>query len=74
MKAKTAHIETCVFRFEHDEDLSPVGPACGRPATQLIHWVDGRSSTACELHGFCALDPSAHELVERIEPLDGGRS
>lgn len=61
--------ETCVFTFDHDDDLSPVGPRCGRPATQVIYWVDGRSSTACADHGLDALVPEARALVARVEPL-----
>ena len=64
--------ETCAFAFEHDEDLSPVGPLCGRPATQIIHWVDGRWSPGCADHGLAALDSLAQSLVARVEPLNGG--
>jgi len=61
--------ETCAFAFVHDDDLNPVGPLCGRQATQVIYWVDGRWSPSCDQHGYSALEPMAKALVERIEQL-----
>lgn len=61
-----ADLLTCEFCFDHTEDLSPSGPACGKPATQIIHWVDGRWSPACDQHGYCALDQLAKGLVARV--------
>lgn len=62
---------TCDFCKEHTEDLTPVGPVCGRPATQVIHWADGRLSLSCDWHGFSALDPLAKMLVARVDVLPG---
>jgi hypothetical protein len=66
---RTPLVEMCEFRKEHAEDLSPVGPACGREATQIIHWADGRWSPACDAHGFSVLDDLAKRMVARIEVI-----
>jgi len=63
---------TCEFRAEHAEDLSPVGPGCGKPATQVIYWADGRWSPACDQHGYSALDQLAKKLVKSIANLGKG--
>jgi hypothetical protein len=58
---------TCAFRPEHDlETDEPRGPACGAPATQEIHWRDGRVSPSCAKHGLRALDKAARALVSLI--------
>ncbi len=57
----------CAFREEHDPvTLEPLGPACGKPATQIIYWRDGRASPACDEHGMSALDDDARALVSRV--------
>ena len=59
--------DTCAFRPFHDlETDTPLGPACGKPATQEIHWNDGRYSPACSSHGLRALEPDARALVARV--------
>ena len=61
--------EPCTFHFAHDPvTLTPIGPACGKPATQTITWVDGRQSPACPEHGLKALDADTLVLVRRVEP------
>jgi hypothetical protein len=58
---------TCAFREAFDpETLEPVGPACGKPATQELYWHDGRVSPSCSEHGMRALDKDAHPLVARV--------
>ncbi len=58
---------TCAFRDSHDpETLQPIGPACGQPATQEIHWKDGRVSPSCPVHGIVALDNDARALVSYV--------
>jgi hypothetical protein len=64
--------ETCVFCSAFDPmTLEPLGPCCGQVATQIIHWLDGRSSTACGAHGLDALDGDAKALVFHVAPLRG---
>jgi hypothetical protein len=58
---------TCSFRESHDpETLEPLGPDCGKPATEEIYWDDGRVSAACSEHGVQALDEDARALVVRV--------
>jgi len=58
---------TCAYRENYDpETFEPMGPACGRRATQEIYWNDGRVSPSCPAHGMRALDPSARALVKRV--------
>jgi hypothetical protein len=58
---------TCAFRQEHDlERDEPTGAVCGEPATQEIHWKDGRVSPSCAKHGLVALDKDALALVKRV--------
>lgn len=63
--AKPKH--TCAFKSRHDPDtLEPLGQECGKPATQELHWADGRVSPACGRHGLKALDEDARALVVRV--------
>lgn len=58
---------TCTFREAHDpETLEPLGPACGKAATQEIYWHDGRVSPSCSEHGMRALDKDTRALVARV--------
>jgi len=61
---------TCTFCSKHANDLSPdVGTMCGRPATQIIYWRDGRWSLACKRHGYSVLNQMAKKLVLRVKDL-----
>lgn len=61
---------TCAFREDHDPDtLEPRGAVCGKPATQTIHWRDGRYSPSCAEHGLKALDDDAKKLVRLVVPI-----
>lgn len=63
--------ERCAFHATHDpETEEPTGRRCGKVATQVIVWRDGRLSTSCGQHGAKALDDSASALVLRIEPIE----
>jgi hypothetical protein len=63
--------EICQYRTEHEPGtLKPLGPACGKPATRMIHWQDGRMSPCCSDHGSNALTEEALKLVVKIEPID----
>lgn len=58
---------TCAFREAHDpETLEPLGPACGKPATQELYWCDGRVSPSCAEHGVRALDEDVRASVVRV--------
>lgn len=66
--------EVCTFRYGHDPaTLSPKGRACKAAAVEAIFWKDGRTSVACQQHGFAALTHDAKALVLRIEKLHGPR-
>ena len=58
---------TCAYRESYDpETLEPVGPECGKPATQELFWHDGRVSPSCPEHGLEALDDDARALVDWV--------
>lgn len=48
---------------------APIGPACGAPAVELIHWRDGRVSAACADHGLSSLDPEGAVQVRAVERI-----
>lgn len=58
---------TCAYRAAFDpETFEPVGPACGKPATQELYWLDGTVSPSCPDHGMRALDDDARALIVRV--------
>lgn len=64
------NVERCVFCGDHDpETLTPRGQSCGAVAVEVIHWLDGRTSTACHKHGLSALDDYGRSLVQRVTPI-----
>jgi hypothetical protein len=68
-------VETCCYCDSWDpETLEPMGPTCGAPAVSRIHWVDGRVSPSCDLHGFKSLTRDAKMLVVLVEDLGASQS
>lgn len=62
--------EICQYRSDYDpKSLRPLGSACGKSATRMIHWRDGRMSPCCEDHGSNALPEETLKLVVKIEPI-----
>ncbi len=63
--------EKCIHHDTFDPDTEdPMGKACGREATQVIFWKDGRFSLSCGQHGFLALDADTRSLVLCVHPIE----
>jgi len=59
---------TCGYHYTFDPETGdPTGDDCGRPATAILCWRDGRKSFACAAHGVRALtDEGRAELVASL--------
>lgn len=62
--------ERCKFHATYDQITDePTGTECGRVATHMIRWKDGRFSTSCKRHGIESLDRYARALVKSFGPI-----
>jgi hypothetical protein len=64
--------DTCDYHDDHDEEDQPRGNRCGRPATKVIYWRDGRWSPGCDEHA-AEIGREVPELVRSIDPLPAVR-
>jgi hypothetical protein len=62
--------ERCAFHERHDVTGEPIGAACGKAATQVIFWKNGRFSPGCGQHGLKSLAADAVPLVLCVHPID----
>jgi hypothetical protein len=62
---------SCNFADDHDgpPDYTPVPPFCGKPATHLVVWADGRWSLGCDDHLGPFEAPAPHCAAIPLEEL-----
>lgn len=53
----------CCFHEEHDSNGDLAGEPCGRAATRVLVWNDGRFSWSCDQHGKEVLNDEAKSLL-----------
>lgn len=62
--------DVCLYVDDFDPvTIEPTGTRCGKPATEVIVWNDGRCSPACGEHGFTILTAETRLLVFSVQPL-----